>query len=386
VCSPTRFALITGRYQYRLRGGMDEPLSSKARTSSTLGLPPEHPTMPSLLRAAGYKTALVGKWHLGYPPHFGPLKSGYEEHFGLLGGGADYFTHKDRAGVRDLWENGVESKRTGYMTDLISDHAVDYIGQRGKDKAPFLLSVHYTAPHWPWETRADEAEAQRIGAAIHHVDGGSVATYRTMINHMDEGVGRIMTALKAAGLAENTLTIFTSDNGGERFSDTWPFVGRKMDALEGGIRVSLLAHWPGTITAGGVTAQTAITMDWMPTFLAVAGVKPHKDYPPDGTNLMPVLADPKNVKERALFWRMNYRNQRAVRIGNWKYLSIEGDEFLYDLSYDSRERANFGKRYPGRLEELRARYLDWEATMPPLANDANVSTLYGKADMATGGA
>lgn len=380
VCSPTRFALITGRYQYRLRGALDEPLAGGARGRDDLGLPPSHPTLPSLLRDAGYATALVGKWHLGYPPHFGPLRSGYQEHFGPLGGGIDYFKHSDRAGVHDLFENGVEIRRPGYLTDLISDYAVDFIKRQ---KSPFLLSVHYTAPHWPWEARGDEAESARIGNAIHHIDGGSVETYRAMIGHMDEGIGRILAALRLAGLADNTLTVFTSDNGGERFSDTWPLVGKKMDLLEGGIRVPLMAHWPSRIAAGGTTAQTAITMDWPATMLNAAGVAPHRDYPLDGISLLPALSNPGTTAPRDLFWRMSHRQQKAVRRGDWKYLSLDGSEFLYDLSRDSRERANLAKRYPERLGELRSAYGAWEATMPGIPADARVSLLYGASDMAT---
>src|ERR1700720_1243250 len=160
VCSPTRFALMTGRWQHRLRGGADEPIRSNARGNPTLGLPPTHPTLPSLLRDAGYATALVGKWHLGYPPHFGPLKSGYQEFFGALSGGMDYFTHRDTAGNHDLYENDSEVLRKGYLTDLISERAVEFIGR--KHEEPFLLSVHYNAPHWPWLTRADGAESKRI--------------------------------------------------------------------------------------------------------------------------------------------------------------------------------------------------------------------------------
>jgi len=383
VCSPTRFALMTGRYQYRLRGALDEPLAGAARGRDDLGLPPSHPTLPSLLRDAGYATALAGKWHLGYPPHFGPLLSGYQEHFGPLGGGVDYFSHCDRAGVHDLFENDHESRRAGYLTDLITDYAVEFIG-RQTNETPFLLSIHYTAPHWPWETRADEAESRRIGKAIHHIDGGSVETYRTMIRHMDEGIGRILAALTRAGLGKNTLTVFTSDNGGERYSDTWPFVGKKMDLLEGGIRVPLLAHWPSRIAAGSVTAQTAMTMDWPVTMLAAAGVQPHRDYPLDGIDLLPILAAPgKTAPPRDLFWRMNHRSQRALRREAWKYLSLDGDEFLYDLTKDARERANLATRYPERLAELRAAYEAWAVTMPGIPADARVSLVYGKPDMAT---
>lgn len=383
VCSPTRFALITGRYQYRLRGALDEPLAGAARGRTDLGLPPEHPTLPSLLRGGGYTTALSGKWHLGYPPHFGPLKSGYDEHFGPLGGAVDYFSHNDRAGVHDLFADAAECHRPGYLTDLITDHAVDFIRRQSSQRKPFLLSVHYTAPHWPWESRDDAAESRRIGAAIHHVDGGSLTTYHAMIRHMDEGIGRILAALDTAGVAENTLTVFTSDNGGERFSDTWPFVGKKMDLLEGGIRVPLIAHWPARIRPGCVTGQLAISMDWAATFLAAARISPHPDFPLDGIDLRPVLSTPATEIPRDLFWRMSHRRQKAVRRNGWKYLSLDGDEFLYDLSIDPRERANLARRHPERLAGLRDSYDTWAATMPGIPADARVSLVYGKSDIAT---
>jgi arylsulfatase A-like enzyme len=379
VCSPTRFALMTGRWQHRLRGGADEPISSRNRHDARLGLPPGHPTLPSLLRDAGYATALIGKWHLGYPPHYGPLKSGYQEFFGMLSGGMDYFSHKDTSGIHDLFENEAEVHRKGYLTDLISDRAAQTIGKL-KDQ-PFLLSVHYNAPHWPWLTRKDAAESRRIGK-IFHFDGGSVPTYLTMIRHMDEGIGRILKELKRNKLEKNTLVVFTSDNGGERFSDTWPLLGRKMDLLEGGIRVPYLVRWPAKVKPGGVTSQLAITMDWVATFLGAAGVKPDEKYPLDGMNLLPVLSAPGKTRKRNLFWKMLYRNQKAMRSGDWKYLSIEGDEFLFNLGVDERERANYARRKPEIFEELKAKFADWERSLPTWP-DASFSVPATKADLAT---
>ncbi|MGH6610501.1 MAG: sulfatase-like hydrolase/transferase, partial [Burkholderiaceae bacterium] len=145
VCSPTRFALMTGRYQYRLRGAAEEPIGGAARGRADLGLPPSHPTLPSLLRDAGYHTALIGKWHLGYAPHFSPLKSGYTEFFGPLGGAVDYFSHCDRANVHDLYDGDEEIFRDGYLTDLISQRACEVIRRHRRE--PLMMSVHYTAPH-----------------------------------------------------------------------------------------------------------------------------------------------------------------------------------------------------------------------------------------------
>jgi len=376
VCSPTRFALMTGRWQHRLRGGADEPISSRSRGSSVLGLPPAHPTLPSLLRDAGYATALVGKWHLGYPPHFHPLKSGYQEFFGALSGGFDYFTHRDTAGVHDLWDGETEIHRSGYITDLIAERAVEYVSRRREE--PLLLSLHYSAPHWPWETRADEAEARRI-EKIWHTDGGSVAVYQQMIHHMDEGIGKVLAALRDP---ENTVVVFTSDNGGERFSDTWPLVGKKMDLLEGGIRVPYLVRWPARVEPGGVTAQHAITMDWVATFLEAAGAKPHPDYPLDGASLLGVLENPAATFARDLFWRMKYRNQRAVRSGDWKYFASEDGEFVFNLARDARERANLAKREPQRLAALRAKYEAWERSIPAMPPEAAYSVPYTRADLA----
>jgi arylsulfatase A-like enzyme len=381
VCSPTRFALMTGRYQYRLRGAAEEPIAGSARGRTDLGLPRSHPTLPSLLRAAGYHTALVGKWHLGYPPHFSPLASGYAEFFGPLGGGIDYFNHRDRADVHDLYDGEHEVHRNGYITDLISDRACEVI--RRQRNTPFMLSVHYTAPHWPWETREDAAESKRIGNRILHVDGGSVEIYRNMVRQMDEGIGRILAALQSEGLARNTLVVFTSDNGGERFSDTWPFVGKKMDLLEGGIRVPLIARWPDRIAAGAITAQAAITMDWVATMLDAAQVEPHPDHPLDGMSLLVTFADPSRVVPRELFWRMKHRDQRAVRSGTWKYLAQDGFEYLYDLAQDPRERANLAQREPVRFAHLRDRYAAWAASMPPVPEDAKVSLGYVAGDLAT---
>src|SRR5688500_15165272 len=298
VCSPTRFALATGRWQYRLRGGADEPIASRsARGNPALGLPPSHPTLASLLRDAGYSTALIGKWHLGFPPYFGPLKSGYQEFCGPMSGGVDYFRHCDSGGVHDLYEGEEEVHRSGYLTDLLSDKAVQFVRRQ---RGPFLLSLHYTAPHWPWETRDDEAEARRISSIV-HTDGGSIETYLGMIRAMDEGIGALLQELRRTGAEENTCIVFTSDNGGERFSDTWPLVGKKMDLLEGGIRVPYIVRWPGRVARGSTTAQLAITMDWVATFLEAASVAPHPDYPLDGVNLL------QQKSGRELFWRMKYR-------------------------------------------------------------------------------
>lgn len=381
VCSPTRFALMTGRYQYRLRGAAEEPINSRSKGSPTLGLPPEHPTLPSLLRDAGYRTALIGKWHLGYPPAFGPLKSGYDEFFGPMSGGVDYFSHRASNGSHDLYEGAQEKPEEGYLTDLLSRHAVDFVDRMAARSQPFFLSLHYTAPHWPWETRDDASKADEVKDNLFHLHGGNVDTYRRMIHHMDEGIGWLVDALRRHGLERDTLIVFTSDNGGERFSDNWPLVGGKMDLTEGGIRVPWIAHWPAVIAPGGVTAQHCMTMDWSATMLALGGASPHPDYPLDGVSLEPVLRSPAATFRRPLHFRMNHRGQRALRDGDWKYLRVDGHDYLFDLSADERERANRAPRDPQRLADLRAAWEAWDATMPPIPADATVSLGFGVKDM-----
>ena len=386
VCSPTRFALATGRWQYRLRGAAEEPIPSAIAGDKVLGLPPDHPTLASLLQGAGYATALVGKWHLGYPPYFGPRKSGYQEFYGFHAGGADYFKHCNPRGVPDFWENETPIKEDGYLTDLLSRRAAAFVERQSADQ-PFLLSLHYSAPHWPWLTRDDLAESERIAGIGKHTDGGSIATYQRMIHHMDEGIGWVLDALQRQGLADNTLVVFTSDNGGERFSNNWPFVGGKMDLLEGGIRVPLLARWPARIAAAGTSDVPSLTMDWTATFLDAAGVAPHPDYPLDGCSLLPRLAAPGEpppavqTDARDLCWRMKHRGQRALVRGDWKYLQMDGVDYLFDLATDPRERANVCVRHPETLVELRAAWEAWNASLPPIPEEARVSLVFTRQDL-----
>jgi arylsulfatase A-like enzyme len=379
VCSPTRFALMTMRYQYRLRGALEEPINSRSKHSTTLGLPPDTPTLPSQLRAAGYATALVGKWHLGYPPSFGPLRSGYDEFFGIMAGGVDYFTHCSSQGDHDLYQGESAHHEVGYLTDVLSRRALDYVERQAaaaRSGKPFFLSLHYTAPHWPWETRDDAHVAPAVAANLFHLDGGNVASYQRMIHHMDEGIGQLVDALRQQGLLDDTLIVFTSDNGGERFSDNWPLVGGKMDLTEGGIRVPWVAHWPQRIPAGTVSTQHCLTMDWSATLLQAGGGQAHADFPLDGVSLLQVLEDPAATFERPMHWRMKHRQQRATRLGRWKYLKVDEHEYLFDIDADARERANLAQREPQRLAAMREAWLAWEAAMPPIPSDATVSLGY----------
>jgi arylsulfatase A-like enzyme len=360
VCSATRTALITGRYQYRLRVGLEEPV----RDGKVIGLPPEHPTLPSLLKKAGYGTTLLGKWHLGALPKFGPLLSGYDHFWGFRGGGVDYFTHKGTNAVDDLWDGDAPVHQAGYMTELLGGRAVKVITDYATAKRPFLVSLHFNAPHWPWEGPGDEAESRRIKSLFDR-DGGSMKIYENMVLAMDAQVGRVLKALDSGGVANNTIVIFTSDNGGERFANTWPFTGKKTELLEGGLRIPALIQWPGQIPAGRTTEQVGISMDWAATLLAAAGTQPDHSYPLDGLNLLPQLTANAPAVPRKLFWRYHYNEQRALRDGGMKYLRIAGNEFLFNVVDDPLERANLKQRQPDVFARLVADYEAWNATMLP---------------------
>jgi arylsulfatase A-like enzyme len=373
VCSATRTALITGRYQYRLRVGLEEPIQNQSK----FGLPPEHPTLPSLLKKAGYGTTLVGKWHLGGLPDFGPLKSGYDHFWGFRWGALDYFTHKygiASTDTEDLWDQDVKIHQAGYLTDLMGDRAVQVIADYAKGQQPFLLSLHFNAPHWPWEGPGDEAESRRVKALADR-DGGSMKTYAAMVTRMDVQVGRVLKALADGKIARNTIVVFTSDNGGERFANTWPFTGKKTELLEGGLRIPALARWPGHIPAAATTDQVAITMDWMPTFLAAGGAAPDPAYPVDGMNLLPQLEHKAAAVPRRLYWRYHYNAQHALRDGDMKYLKIAGNEFLFNVAEDPLERANLRDRQPDVFQRMVQTYDEWNATMLPDVNEISSGPL-----------
>jgi arylsulfatase A-like enzyme len=376
VCSATRMALITGQYQYRLRAGLEEPIREG---QDEFGLDPAKPTLPSLLRKVGYSTALFGKWHLGSLPHFGPLKSGYEVFFGNYSGALDYFTHKPGVGesVPDgLYEGEMPVKKVGYYTDLVADRAGQFIREHPTNK-PFFISLHFTAPHWPWEGPQDESVSKEI-RSLFHIDGGSLETYGRMVESLDAAVGRVLAILEQQGLSDNTIVVFTSDNGGERFSNTWPFSGQKTELLEGGIRIPTIVRWPQKIQAGSISDQVAISMDWLPTLLSAAGTQPDTTLPPDGMDILPQLLGKSSTQSRTLYWRYKGHDQRAIRSGNWKYLKIQNNEFLFDVVADPRERANLSNKHPHVFAELKSQWKEWNKGMLPIPPELESHRLNGK--------
>ena len=361
VCTPTRCAFVTGQYPGRLKIGLIEPLRT---TNHSVGLEPGYPTIASLLKKSGYDTALLGKWHLGFRPEWGPNAHGFDEFFGILAGAGDYHLHKNGLGQPDLYENLTPVERNGYLTDLLTDRAVDYISRRRTP--PFYLSLHYTAPHWPWQARKGGEKVAFTDKTIEPVTmggGGSLQLYAEMMRSLDDGIGRVMKALKASGIDRNTLVIFTSDNGGERFSYHWPFSGEKGDLLEGGIRVPAIVRWTGVVPANRVSHQMAITMDWTATILAAGQTTAAEGYPLDGIDLLPLIKQTTAEVDRTFFWRI-YK-QQAVRKGNWKYFNDGERRKLFDLSSDQREQADFSRKNPDMLKRLSGEFDEWNRQMLP---------------------
>jgi arylsulfatase A-like enzyme len=341
TCTPTRAALISGRYQQRF--GLETPLRSEAGAEPR-GLPATGYSLPELLKNNGYSTALIGKWHLGYRPEHSPNAHGFDYFFGLKSGYHDYYTHAGGDGNPDLWENDRPVAMEGYTTDLITTRAVRFIEEHAAE--PFFIDIAYNAPHWPYQVPGSPSVAP--GNARHvmpHQQGvGSRAEYVAMLERVDDGVGAVLATLDRLNLADNTIVIFTNDNGGEWLSNGAPLNGRKWLVWEGGIRVPALVRWPGRIPAGKVSDQVGITMDLTASILAVTGTTAPAAARLEGMNLFPVLEGRAPEIERTLFWRGGgMRAQAAVRRGDWKLIIDTGHTYVFNVRTDIGERNDLAK-------------------------------------------
>lgn len=353
MCTPTRAALLTGRYQQRCLWVDDEELSPVFRKQRAenmkqrwaWGISLDELTIAELLKNGGYATGLFGKWHLGYDFKFHPMNQGFDEFRGFISGAVDYHTHVSVSGTQELdWWNGkkIEDDK-GYTTDLLTGYAVDFIA-RHKAK-PFFMFVSHGAPHTPLQGR--DPKKKQSAAEI----------YKEMIEVLDESVGAIVKALEEQGLRENTLIIFCSDNGPALpagFQDASPFRGKKGSLLEGGHRVPAIMSWPNKIPAGKECHDLLITMDLFPTFARLAGVSLPENHVIDGTDIAPILKGEQGDTQRVLHWR--FGRQWAVRRGDWKL--IDGRS-LYHLGNDPEETKNLAGENRKTVRELLMLNRDW---------------------------
>ncbi|MEO6734230.1 MAG: sulfatase-like hydrolase/transferase [Ferruginibacter sp.] len=355
ICTPTRTAFMTGRYPSRTPVGLMEPLRG-ARKDSLVGLTANYTSVATLLKKNGYETYLVGKWHLGFDSLHSPMRNGFDYFFGFNSGGIDYISHTNRNGRGDLYEIKMLIKKEGYTTDLWRDKSVEIIS--AEHKKPFFLSIMFNAPHWPWQAPGDKPYPDTLS----WLAGGSKEKYVAMIKSLDDAVGKIIKAIDDKNIANNTLVIFTSDNGGEQFSDMGIYAGKKGQLYEGGIREPAFIRWPGIIAPNTITEQVAITMDWTATILAAAKVKPDPAFALDGIDLMPVCTGQKKIIERTFYWRLfQDGEQKAMRQANWKYLQYEKSEFLFNITDDPSEKTDIKAKHPDVFSQLKKKYSEWES-------------------------
>lgn len=356
VCSPTRAGFLTGRYQQR--AGIAEVLTVKGHRDQ--GLSPAEKTFPRLFQAAGYKTAIFGKWHLGYRPEFSPIRHGFDQFRGFHSGNVDYISHVDQSGIYDWWDGETPVEEEGYVTRLITRYAVEFI--RANRKQPFLLYLAHAAPHYPYQRPGDAAD-RKVGAdfPIRGSRADIPETYRVMIEELDLSVGAVMETLRDCDLEETTFVFFFSDNGATPVGSNGRLRGSKGSLWEGGHRVPAFATWPGVIPPGRICDEPVISLDLFPTILSAAGMDPPEDLALDGVDLFPYLYRNEALPDRALYWW--FKDQKAVRKGDWKLLMPAGSEaenpLLFNLRRDPVEQHNRFSDNPDVAHELQRRLESW---------------------------
>lgn len=355
TCSPSRAALLTGQYPHR--SGFENNVSALNPDAMSFGLSSDVPTIAERLSELGYATGMFGKWHVGHSPDNHPTERGFETFFGSLLG-AMAFTRDGVAGAKTVQRGTAVEPMPRHLTPAFADEAIDFIGSE-KD-GPFFLYLPFFAVHAPLQSTDDYL------GRVPDVGEANRRTYLAMLLAMDDAIGRVVAALEGHGLREQTLIVFSSDNGGPTWQTTSsnaPLNGVKVLLLEGGIRVPTIFNWPGRIPAGERNGAMAMGVDITATALSAAGADIVGDEL-DGVDLVPYLNGAQGgMPHEAIFWRSSSQGQSAVRQGSWKYLRIGEKEYLFDLSKDLGERNNLAVEYPQRVEAMRLAFEGWEREM-----------------------
>lgn len=345
VCSPTRASLMTGRYVKHTG------VYSVVRPNAPWGLPLAERTLANALKETGYQTAISGKWHLGeFQPAYQPTKRGFDHQYGLWFGMIDFFTHM-REGQLDWHRDDQPCKDEGYSTHLIAKEACERIRQRDTDK-PLFLYLPFNAVHTPLQV-----PESYLGAYDHLT--GNRKTYAGMLAAMDEAIGQVIGALEEQKMLENTLIIFSSDNGGfnpGNITDNGPLRAGKSTIYEGGVRVCAFATWPGKIPAGQVIEQPLHIIDWYPTILKLAGAKMEQPLPIDGMDIWPVLTQGAKSPHDAILLSGMSPGVCALRAGDWKLVQQNPAapvHQLFHLAKDIGEKQNVADAHPEKLAELK---------------------------------
>jgi len=358
VCAPSRAGLMSGRIGIGFESNLPKDHEH--------GLDANLETMADLLKNAGYRTSCIGKWHLGSLDKYYPTNRGFDYFCGLRGGSRSYFydvSGSDSPGnLNGIEINGRQITFQGYLTDFLTDKAIEVIeAYKRQPDSPFFLYLSYTAPHAPMHAKPEIIKRYK------HIANKKRRIYAAMMDSLDEGVGRVLQCLEKHSLDDNTLLVFLSDNGGPTFkngSSNSPLRGRKGSVWEGGMRVPFLVQWPSRIPSGQVLDKTVISLDLLPTFAAVAGVKPVADA--NGMNLMPYLTGVgKTISERNFYWRRDNMKDCAFRSGRFKWVNNRNKNqiWLFDLEKDVSEENNLIENYPEVAERMRSQYVQWESTV-----------------------
>ncbi len=375
VCSPSRAALVTGRYQHRFGFEFNAGPFQRAINNQEMGLPTSEITLAEVLKKAGYATGMVGKWHLGMHEKFHPVRRGFDEYFGFLFG-ANTYINPQAAGLKNaqpassdpnpgwprnprnpIYRNQAPVEEEGYLTDAFAREAVSFI-ERHKQE-PFFLYAPFNAPHTPLQA------TQKYLDRFQHIKDERRQVYAAMVSALDDAVGEILRKLRESGLEKDTLVVFASDNGCATYTGACtndPLRFGKLTHLEGGFRVPFAAQYPAKLKAGIVYDRPISSLDLFPTAVAVAGGKMPTDRVYDGVDLMPFLTgQKKNAPHEALCWRNG--DNAAVRKGNWKLFKGGGQYWLFDLSKDIGEQKDMAGQYPEIVEQLKRELAKWEAQL-----------------------
>ncbi|MCP3917169.1 MAG: sulfatase [bacterium] len=353
VCSPSRAGLLTGRYQQRFGHEQNIPPGYKKG-----GMSLEETTVADRLSAAGYATGIVGKWHLGYPPQYHPNERGFDFFYGCLQGSRSYFPYDEPTPHRVIQENGEPTKEEGYVTDRLGDAAVRFVREHKAE--PFFLFLSFTAPHGPLQAKPEDLEA------LASIEKQRRRKYAGLVKAMDDNVGKLLAALREEELVQDTIVVFTNDNGGQTGTgaNNAPLRGKKGTLWEGGVRVPFCVRWPGVVAPASVIDEPVIALDLLPTFVAAAGGELDGGKPLDGTSLVPLLAGEADaLGERAFFWRKGgSQGPVAMRFERWKLVRPARDvpAQLFDLSADIGEASDLAQVHPERTQELLGRIAAWE--------------------------
>ncbi len=353
VCGPARAALYTGQYPARI--GFETNIRSEAD-----GLSSSIPSLPRWLKGAGYRTALFGKWHLGYADDYTPNAHGFDEFIGHHDWTIGYYNHQTEAGEPGLYQNGEVIHREGYLTDLLTDEAIDFIG-RSKDQ-PFFLTLAYNAALPPYQPPGMPPSQWNDGW---DVNTATRDDYVKMVERMDEGIGRVLDTLTALDLDQNTLVVYLYDHGGRHLVNSAPLFHGFSNLWEGGIRIHAILRLPEVIPANETSAMPGIAMDLTATILDVAGIR-EPLAALDGVSLLPHLGQEQAPLDRQFYWQADlydFGKQRAIRDGRWKYVEHGNTQFLFDLDADVGERHNLFYARTDIVNRLRTDLDAWQERM-----------------------